>query len=169
MIFKFFTRRFPRPGVAASFLLLVCGLLLPPSTAFAIQTHAAPEGLYVHQVGHIVYTIAMAGLAYGIWKSELNTKPGWRLLSWGAVLLAVWNIWAFCGHIVEVSIPADHFAGEIAHRNKVVLMKTWLDYCYFILKMDHFVCVPALIFFYLGLKRMQSHSARHPSEKQEVE
>jgi len=57
----------------------------------------------------------------------------------------------------------------IAHRKKTVLMKTWIDYCYFILKMDHFVCVPALIFFYLGLKHMQSHSARHPSEKQEVE
>ncbi len=169
MNFRFFSRISPRPKVAASFFLLVCGLILPSSTAFAIQTHGSPEGLYIHQVGHIVYAIAMAGLAFGIWKSELNSKSGWRLLSWGAVFLTVWNIWAFCGHFVETLIPADHFAGVIAHRNKVVLMKTWIDYCFFILKMDHFVCVPALVFFYLGLKRMQSHSGAHSSEKNGVE
>ena len=165
MNFRFFTRISPRPGAAASFFLLLCVLILPPSTAFAIQTHAAPEGLYIHQVGHLLYAIAMMGLAYGIWKSELNTKPGWRLLSWGAVFLAAWNIWAFCGHFVETLIPADHFSGVIAHRKSAVLMKTWIDYFYYILKMDHFVCVPALIFLYLGLKRMQSHSTSHPSEK----
>ncbi len=169
MNFRFIIRISFRPEVATSFFLFICGLILLPSTSFAIQTHAAPEGLYIHQVGHLVYAIAMAGLVYGIRKSELKMQLGWRHLSWGAVFLAAWNIWAFCGHIVEALIPPDHFTGVIVGRKAAILMETWMDYFYYILKMDHFVCVPALIFFYLGLKRMQMDSTVYPPEKKGVE
>ena len=107
-----------------SALLLVAVI---PTPAHAIQTHAAPEGLYVHQVGH--------------------------------VLFALWNGWAFFGHILESLIPLTHFSRGSAGLKSILDVNSSIDVLYYLFKMDHFICFPALVFIYIALRQMTAQSA----------
>ncbi len=139
-----------------SALLLVAVI---PTSAHAIQTHAAPEGLYVHQIGHILFAIAMLGFALRIRRSSLIKEKSWHLMSTGAVLFALWNGWAFLGHIMDRLIPLAHFSRGSAGLKSILDVQSPIDVLYYIFKMDHLLCVPALVFIYLALRRMTTQSA----------
>lgn len=141
------------------FLVSTIYFAINPSHAVALQVHSASEGLYVHQMGHVLYAMAMTGMAYAILKSNLSKKRGWRLLSYGALLLTLWNIWAFFGHIVDIMGPHVHVTNTPSGTKSTLILKSCLDYCYFILKLDHVISVPALLLLYLGLKAIQKESA----------
>ncbi|WP_456386834.1 hypothetical protein [Desulfolithobacter sp.] len=130
-------------------------LLFKALPAFALQTHAAPEGLYAHQIGHVLYFLAMAGLVYKIRNSQLWGNAAWRRIALGGFLLGLWNTWAFVGHVVEALLPRNHFIGSVEHGHTAIRMVSSLDYLYWILRMDHLICVPALVCIYLGLRRMR--------------
>ncbi|MGO9568708.1 MAG: hypothetical protein ACLP5H_14320, partial [Desulfomonilaceae bacterium] len=38
--------------------------ILSPGLAWAFQSHPAPEGLYAHQLAHVLFIVAMGILAY---------------------------------------------------------------------------------------------------------
>ena len=130
-----------------------------PNPAHATQTHAAPEGLYVHQVGHVLFAIAMFGFAFRIRQSRLSKETSWRLMSTGAVLFGLWNGWAFFGHILESLIPLTHFSRGSAGLKSILEVYSSIDVFYYLFKMDHFICVPALIFIYLALRKMTGQPA----------
>lgn len=134
---------------AALFLVAVS-----PVPAHAIQTHAAPEGLYVHQIGHILFAIAMLGFAFRIRHSRLNKENAWRLMSVGAVLFALWNGWAFFGHILDMLIPQTDFSRDGIGLKSILDVHSPIDVLYYLFKMDHLLCVPALVCIYLALRRM---------------
>lgn len=139
-----------------SALLLVAVI---PGPAHAIQTHAAPEGLYVHQVGHVLFAIAMLGFAFRIRQSRLSKEKSWRLMSTGAVLFALWNGWAFFGHILESLIPLTHFRRGSAGLKSILDVNSSIDVLYYLFKMDHFICFPALLFIYIALRKMTAQPA----------
>lgn len=154
---KSISRRHPArfPGsLLAGFGTGIC-LLLKALPAFALQTHAAPEGLYAHQIGHVLYFLAMAGLVYKIRNSQLRGSAAWRWIATGGFLLGLWNTWAFVGHVVETLVPQNHFVGSVESGHTALRMVSLLDYLYWFLRMDHLICVPALICIYLGLHRMR--------------
>lgn len=130
-----------------------------PTPALALQTHAAPEGLYVHQVGHVLFAIAMLGFAFRIRQSRLSKEKSWRLMSTGAVLFALWNGWAFLGHILESFIPVTHFRRGSAGLKSILDVYSPVDVLYYLFKMDHFICFPALLFIYIALKKMTAQPA----------
>lgn len=143
--------RYIRLSRAVSSLLPVM-IFAEPENAFAIQAHGASEGIFVHLGGHVLFGLAMAGLGYRIHATRLHEIRAWRQMACGAWLLTAWNIWAIAGHIISLYIPASHFirlGGNIAPDFLVV---SWLDAAYYVLRMDHILCVPALFCFYLGLK-----------------
>jgi len=145
---------------AASFLLAVI-----PVPAYAIQTHGAPEGLYVHQIGHILFAIAMFGFAVRIRRSRLADEKSWRLMSTGAVLFALWNGWAFLGHILDSLIPQTDFSRGSGGLQSILDVHAPIDVLYYLFKMDHLLCVPALIFIYLALRRMTTPPADPVAEE----
>jgi hypothetical protein len=131
--------------------------LLPalfPVPAYAIQTHGAPEGLYVHQIGHILFATAMIGFAARIRSSRLADEQAWSFMSIGAILFALWNGWAFLGHILNELIPQTDFSRGSTGLQSVLDLHAPVDVLYYLFKMDHLLCVPALVFIYIALKRM---------------
>jgi len=93
----------------------------------------------------------MGGMAARILGSSLVRDRSWRYFSFGAALLALWNIWAFTGHQLELEIPKDHFLiqPDVA---PYLDIHTSIDFLYYVFKMDHLICLPALFFFFLSLK-----------------
>lgn len=139
-------------------LSIVIFTLCTGASVHAIQSHGAPEGMYVHQVGHLLYALAMVGFAFSIRKSRLTGIKGWKLISIGAILLACWNIWAFCAHIIDTAVPGSHFIVNSSGIKTAIIADSRLDYFYYIFKMDHLICVPALLVMYIGLKKIGSTS-----------
>lgn len=141
------------------FLLLIqiC-LFYTPDLSYALQTHGGIEGLYAHQGAHVFFMLSMIIFALRIYKSKLTHKKSWRYLSWGVWLLGLWNLWAFTGHVLALFISNDQITTIESLKSPQLMVYTWRDAMYYILKMDHFLCVPAVFFLYLGLRKMLSNS-----------
>jgi len=131
------------------------GFVLMPEHVHAIQSHGGGEGLIIHQVAHIVFAVSMGGIAVRILRSPLARDRSWRYFSLGAVLLALWNIWAFTGHQLELEIPKDHFHIAQPDFAPYLEIHTTIDLLYYIYKMDHLISLPALFFFFRALKGMK--------------
>jgi hypothetical protein len=128
-------------------------ILFCPSLSYALQTHGPPEGIVVHQIGHIAFILSLTGMFLRIRFSLLKEKRFWRLMSWGAIMLAFWNLWAFTGHELELYLPKGNImvAPDLEPKLKVDF---WLPLFYYIYKMDHLISVPAMIFFYKAMKEL---------------
>ena len=127
-------------------------VLLFPVSAWALQPHAAPEGLYVHQMAHILF---MGALAYLFWdiKRTSFTGIGWRFLQVFCILFFMWNIAAFIGHWVTHLI--DDSAFDMANGYWLSRLRYPLGpvkLVYYLTRMDHLVSMPALFFLMLSLR-----------------
>jgi hypothetical protein len=123
--------------------------------AYAFQTHSSTEGLYAHEFSHLLYAFSVIWLGYRIKKSNLAGKRPWRLISIGMFILAIWNLWAFCGHIVEYLLPSGHLGPIPGTDMPGILITSWMDVAYYILKFDNLISVPALWLIYMGLTDMK--------------
>lgn len=134
-------------------------LYLAPDCAWAIQSHGPPEGLYTHQLAHALFALSMAVLAYWLQANRFTLQRGWRLIQMSCVLFIFWNLTAFAGHFVETSIPADLIIGQTGSWDQRVLTGAHpLTAAYCILKLDHFVCVPAILCLFLGIRRLYTQA-----------
>ncbi len=136
-------RRFFCLGVA---YLILCG------PAYAIQSHPAPEGLYVHQLAHVCFIVSMAFLAYWLEAHQFCRQKGWRYIQIAALLFVLWNIVAFAGHWIEEKIPRELFLGDPDWSQRFIAKdNVWAD-LFYLLKLDHLVSVPAIVCLYWGIK-----------------
>jgi hypothetical protein len=132
--------------------LLLLALTVFPGNAWAVQTHGAPEGLYVHQLAHIFYTAAMGYLFWGIRQSAFRS-PGWRFLQIFCVFMVLWNVVAFTGHSLASYVDSADFTRETGYlstqlQGPLTSVKLW----FYFTKLDHLFSVPSLFFLYLGMK-----------------
>ena len=134
-------------------------LVVLPAPAYAIQIHGAPEGLYVHQIGHVLFAVAMVGFALRIRKSRLGREKAWQYMSIGALLFALWNGWAFLGHIFDVLMPPGDLLTNSTGLQSLLVVHSPVDLLYYVFKMDHLLCIPALVFVYLALRLMAAQDA----------
>jgi hypothetical protein len=133
-------------GTAA--LALVIGL---PRTALALQPHGQPEGLYVHQLAHILFAVAMMFLLYHLRKEQL---PGLRWFTWAGILFILWNLNALVGHTAEVYVEPRDFLGDPTDLSRRLLMSGPAPWIYYATKLDHLILVPAFILLYFGLQAL---------------
>lgn len=131
-------------------------IILTPNISEATQAHAAPEGLYSHQLAHIFFLISLCWLVYWLQKRRLPHEPGWRQIQYAGICLILWNIDAFLAHLmdeqlllVEIQRVGIWYVNIDSATNRSDLI--WI---YYLLKLDHLLCVPAMCFFYVGLKRL---------------
>jgi hypothetical protein len=136
-------------------MLVVFGVTAPDS-AQAIQTHAAPEGLYIHQLGHVLFALAMFGFAYRIRHSRLRGEKSWLFMAIGAGLLGLWNGWAFAGHVFSVDTLWLQAKFDVHPGLHVVSSYA---------QMDHLLCVPALFCIYLSLRKMTVDSRKRRAKE----
>ena len=140
-----------------TFPTLVClALLFAADPAMATQTHGGPEGLVVHQIAHLFFLLSMATLAYWIRAHGLVRQKGWRLIRYAAIMLMVWNVDAFLAHLLDeqTQLIAVHHVDPL-HLSIVPRPGfECLVPLYYLVKLDHLFCVPALVLLYLGLRAL---------------
>jgi hypothetical protein len=135
--------------IAATGLGLLVAL---PESALAFQSHPEPEGLYVHQLAHVFFIVAMAFLAYWLQANNLTEQKGWRLVQISCLLLILWNLDAMAGHWVEERVPDRSLIGEPDWTQRINLdTSPWVP-VYYLLKLDHLLCVPAIVCLFAGIR-----------------
>lgn len=133
-------------------LSLTVLLLLPSADAWALQPHSGPEGLYVHQMAHILFMGALTYLFFHTGRTQDMVSRGWRYLRLFCILLFFWNLMAFVGHETAVHLSHDDFIDEGAWSEQLVFPLNFLKLIYFVAKMDHFLTVPALLALSFSLR-----------------
>lgn len=122
----------------------------------ATQVHGGIEGVVVHQMAHIVFVGAMALLIYWLRQHGLVVNKGWRLIQHAAFFFILWNINAFFVHLIEEQVDILDIAqiGPWQLRLHTQPAFEWSAWFYYMVKLDHLLCVPAMICLYNGLKRL---------------
>jgi len=125
--------------------------------AWGLQVHPEPEGLYSHQIAHLFFILSMAVMVFWLRKRGLIREPGWRLIQWGCIMFIVWNAGAFIGHAVEAQMTEESFVGKGWSR-ALLVQGLVSPVIYLLLKMDHLTCVPAILFLFLGLRKIRQRA-----------
>lgn len=141
-----------RNSYILSIALIVLLLLGQTESAWALQSHGAPEGLYVHQMAHLLFMGALAYLYWHTRRSQVLISKGWKYLRIFCILLFCWNLLAFTGHeAFEYLTPAD-FIDKNSWKEQIAAPLSFLKILYYIAKMDHFLNVPAILALVISLR-----------------
>ena len=145
------------------------GLLLLADPVWATQTHGEPEGLFVHQIAHVFFIISMGSLDFWLRQRNLIKERGWKYIQLAAVLFIIWNIDAFLVHLLDehldilgvTKVDLWHIQIEShPEQNSIALL-------YYLLKLDHLLCVPAMFFLYFGLQTILKNTSASNANRHE--
>lgn len=142
-------------GIVALLGVIAVELWLATPAALATQTHGEPEGLMVHQIAHLFFIFSMGTLIYWLRARRLTDHHGWRLIQYAALLLILWNLDAFVVHLLDEQVTLIRTArqGGVIHIQAAPGFEM-LGPIYYLVKLDHLLCVPALILLLQGLRRL---------------
>jgi hypothetical protein len=129
------------------FLTAFWCILFNPNVVLATQTHGGPEGIYAHQIAHLFYIVSMGFFIHWLRERRLVEQSGWRFIQYAAFFLILWNLDAFLVHLLD---QIEGWSIQLNAQNG----SDGLRELYYFAKLDHLLCVPALFFLYLGLKRL---------------
>jgi hypothetical protein len=154
-------------GVALVSIFILSFLF--PDEAGATQVHAEPEGLIGHQIAHFFFAFSMGTLIYWLRERSLNREPGWRYVQYAAFFFIFWNLNAITVHYLD---DRDDLFGEIDAgtwhaRINVLTHSDPLIILYYFIKLDHLLCVPAIVFLYLGLRQLLKQAQESRLKDQE--
>ena len=140
-------------------------ILLSAEPAFATQAHNAPEGLYAHQLAHIFFIVSMGVLIYWLRERRLVRSVGWRHIQYAALFFILWNADAFFVHLLEEQLAVIDIRRISLWdiRITAAVPSKILVWLYYAAKLDHLLCVPALLFLYFGLRRLLKETERTSS------
>ncbi len=136
--------------------LIFVMLLAGTTPVWATQTHGEPEGLFVHQLAHIFFIFSMGLLIYWLRRRNLVEQKGWRYIQYSAMLFILWNIDTFGVHLLDEQVDLIRIRQLDAWHLQIDTAARYghLGLIYYLAKLDHLLCVPALLCLYLGLKRL---------------
>jgi hypothetical protein len=152
------TQFFKKPG-------LIVAMVLIAEPAMATQAHSAPEGLYAHQLAHIFFIVSMGVLVYWLRERKLVQAVGWRFIQYSALFFILWNVDAFFVHLVEeqlVLVDIQRIGLWDIHITTPMKSQALL-WLYYAAKLDHLLCVPALLFLFFGLRRLLKEAGTQTS------
>jgi hypothetical protein len=138
------------------FLSIFAWNVISPDHALGTQSHGAPEGIYAHQIAHIFFMLSMIFFIHWLRNKKLVKETGWRFIQYAAFFLILWNMDAVLVHLLKdqlqlvqvLQIDSSHIQLSAGNGS------TALDILFYFAKLDHLFCVPALLFLYLGLRRL---------------
>lgn len=136
---------------------VIAVLTLLPVTSYATQAHGAPEGLYTHQLAHFFFIISMGSFIFWLRKSRLSYETGWRYIQYAAIFLVLWNMSAFAAHYMDEQFLLVNVTRLNSWRIHITVPNSHptLAAIYYFCKLDHLLCVPALIYLYKGLRQLK--------------
>jgi hypothetical protein len=150
------------------FLVCLLEMLLWPASGSATQGHAGIEGLYTHQLAHIFFAVSMAILIYWLRQRYLVKQKGWRYIQYSAFFFILWNLDAFMVHLLGEHLGIIHVHKVNAWEIQITAsaQHRFLIPLYYLARLDHLLCVPALLFLYAGLRRLiKSFSDEMPANE----
>lgn len=149
---------------AKYFTVMLLVLQAMPGSAWALQPHSAPEGLYVHQMSHLLFTGALVYLYMHTRRTPELQSKGWKYLQTFCILFSGWNLLALIGHEAIKFLTPEDFIHAATWNEQIGGPITPVKMVYFITKMDHLIYVPALLFLVIAL-RVLSREALKGKEK----
>jgi hypothetical protein len=147
-------------------LLLFISFFLPfPEVASATQVHGSPEGIYTHQLAHLFFMLSMVLLIYWLRQRKLIKHTGWRYIQYAAFFFILWNANVMLVHFIDeqAMLITMEKVGDRQIRVSSSLGK-WAEITYFVAKLDHLICVPALLFLFLGLRKLVAETEKSPED-----
>ncbi|MGE0083562.1 MAG: hypothetical protein AB7S75_04005 [Desulfococcaceae bacterium] len=141
-------------------------LFLLHSTALATQPHGAPEGLYVHQLSHLFFVFSMTVLIYWLRMRNLVQDTGWRYIQYAAFFFILWTLDAFAAHMLDEQFEWISVKRIDRWHIRLDSSRNWISIFYYLIKLDHLLCVPAIIFLYAGLKRLSASAVPEKNEEE---
>ncbi len=146
----------PRTLLTARPLLWLIGTLLiffgSIENCWALQSHGAPEGIYVHQMAHLLFCGALGYLYWHTRKTPVINSRGWKYLQIFCIFFIAWNLLAFAGHQIFSSLRPEDFIDKGTWREQLSPPINYIKAAYYISKMDHFLNVPAFLALTISLK-----------------
>lgn len=139
--------------IAGSIILIV---LFPAAQALATQGHAGIEGVWVHQFAHLFFLFSMMLLIFWLRQAGLVKAPGWRYIQYAALFFILWNMDTMLVHFLDEQIQAVRVESLGSWRIRVSTAsdRGWLATVYYLSKLDHLLCVPAMVCLLMGLRHM---------------
>lgn len=138
------------------FAMMIAGMILLPVNGYATQLHTSSEGIITHQVGHLFFLFSMVLLIFTVTGKGLDKQKGWRLIQYSAFFFILWNLDAITAHFFDNQIHAVKIENISIGKMKIVTNNdsSLLAWFYYVLKLDHLLCVPAMLFLYRGLSNL---------------
>ncbi len=133
-----------------------CVTLFSTTPSLATQGHAGIEGVWVHQFAHLFFIFSMLLLIYWLRRAGLVKEPGWRSIQYAALFFILWNVDTILVHFLDeqiLAVQVQNLGGWQIHV-AVEAGREWLAWFYYLAKLDHLLCVPAMVFLMLGLRHM---------------
>jgi hypothetical protein len=146
---------------------LAAGLILFPANAYTTQLHASSEGIITHQLGHLFFLFSMVVLIFTITGKGLDKEKGWRLIQYSAIFFILWNLDAIAAHFFDNQIQSVKIENMSLTKMRIVTStdSRILAGVYYVLKLDHLLCVPAMFFLYKGLSSLVNAQRRLRGKK----
>jgi hypothetical protein len=135
---------------------VILQVLLAAVPAWATQGHTGTEGVWVHQFAHLFFLFSMGILIFWLRRAGLVKAPGWRYIQYAALFFILWNLDTLMVHFLDEQIHAVtvNAIGEWQVRLDTVGNRDWLATAYYLGKLDHLLCVPAMICLLAGIRHM---------------
>ena len=147
-------------------LAAVAPVVLQASPALATQGHGGIEGVYIHQLAHLFFMLSMAILIFRLREERLVAQRGWRYIQYAAFFFILWNTDAFIVHLLDDQLRIVALTRLNAWQLQIDGPDPFLVRFYYMARLDHLLCVPALWFLYRGLKHLLADARRMlPGEK----
>jgi signal transduction histidine kinase len=138
--------------------------LFIPSPALAFVPHSYAE-VYIHQMGHVYFMLSCIFIMWVIRHHNLQEKRGWRYIFLSEIFFVLWNIDTFIGHMSEFWIDPSQMTGGSegwGYFFRHISLQGW-EPLYYVTRFDHFLCIPAMFFFVLGLRELLKEEGKSPT------
>jgi len=146
-------------------VLISAVLFLLPAQCSATQLHASAEGIITHQAGHFFFLFSMVTLILTISGKNLNVHKGWRLIQYSAFFFTLWNIDTIAAHFLDNQIHAVRIENLSLWTLDIIALNDsqLLGFAYYVLKLDHLLCVPAMLLLYRGISSLVDEHQKQTS------
>ena len=147
---------FRKSPATVALLIVIFGVFVGPLPSNATQIHAAPEGLYSHQIAHLFFLISMGILVYWLRGRGLTRARGWRYLQYSALFFMFWNVDTMIVHNLEGrgDLFQVLYPGTLQARLQIKPGHEFWAWMLYVGKLDHLLCVPAIVFLYWALREL---------------
>jgi hypothetical protein len=145
-------------------------IIFSPLPALATQGHGGIEGVYAHQIAHLFFIVSMGGLIYWLRQRGLVREKGWQLIRLSAFFFILWNMDAFLVHLLDdqMEIIQVQRIGLWEIRLTDLYNSNLIKLLYYFAKLDHLLCVPAIVFLYFGLKRLVKEQRLNTADQGQI-